>query len=69
MPGCSDWVKRSVGHVAKLRDQREPNINDLLRFVTESVAANRVCQGRIEAVDTLQAALGSEGSEGTRNLN
>jgi len=33
------------------------------------VAANRVCQGRIEAVDTLQAALGSEGSKEEPNVN
>ena len=45
-------------HAATLRDQREPNIDDLLRIVTESVDAYKVCEARIEAVDkALQAAL------------
>lgn len=46
-----------------LRDQKEPNIDDLLRVVTESVTAYKVCQERIDAVErALQAAL--QDSEG-----
>lgn len=49
-------------HAAMLREQKEPNIDDLLRVVTESVSAYRVCQERIDAVDkALQAALSGEG--------
>lgn len=41
-----------------LRDQKEPNIDDLLKVVTESVTAYKVCQERIDAVErALQAAL------------
>ena len=57
-------------HAAMLRDQREPNIDDLLRVVTESVAAYKVCHERIEAVEkALQAALGSDGSDGEPNAS
>ena len=38
-------------HAATLRDQKEPNIDDLLRVVTESVSAYKVCQERIDAVE------------------
>ena len=49
-------------HAEALRDQREPNIDDLLRIVTESVAAYKVCSERIDAVDkALQAALNESG--------
>lgn len=45
-------------HAETLRDQREPNIDELLTIVTESVAAYKVCQQRIEAVDkALEKAL------------
>jgi exodeoxyribonuclease VII small subunit len=45
-----------------LRDQNEPNIDDLLRIVTESVEAYKVCQERIAAVDAaLQTALKDTG--------
>lgn len=41
------WFKDAYGvlqrHAATLRDQREPNIDDLLRIVTESVEAYKVC--------------------------
>jgi exodeoxyribonuclease VII small subunit len=51
-------------HAAALRDQKEPNIDDLLSVVTESIAAYKVCQARIEAVDkALKEALGDRGSE------
>lgn len=45
-------------HAATLRDQPEPNIDDLLQVVTESVQAYKVCQERIDAVEkALEAAL------------
>ena len=45
-------------HAQTLRDQREPNIDDLLTIVTESVQAYKVCQQRIEAVEkALEKAL------------
>jgi exodeoxyribonuclease VII small subunit len=45
-------------HAATLRDQKEPNIDDLLQVVTESVDAYKVCQERIDAVEkALEAAL------------
>jgi hypothetical protein len=34
-----------------LRNQDEPNIDDLLTIVTESVGAYKVCQARIDAVE------------------
>jgi exodeoxyribonuclease VII small subunit len=50
-------------HAATLRDQKEPNIDDLLSVVTESVSAYKVCQERIDAVEkALQAALGADGA-------
>lgn len=45
-------------HADLLRNQREPNIDDLLKIVTESVDAYKVCQARIAAVDqALEATL------------
>jgi exodeoxyribonuclease VII small subunit len=45
-------------HAATLRDQKDPNIDDLLQVVTESVGAYKVCQERIDAVEkALEAAL------------
>lgn len=45
-------------HAAALRDQKEPNIDDLLQVVTESVDAYKICNERIDAVEkALQAAL------------
>ncbi|MBT9549470.1 MAG: exodeoxyribonuclease VII small subunit [Hydrogenophaga sp.] len=47
-------------HAQALRDQQEPNIDDLLSIVTESVAAYKVCQSRIDAVEkALEKALSS----------
>lgn len=41
-----------------LRDQREPNIDDLLTIVTQSVDAYKVCKERIDAVEkALEKAL------------
>jgi len=45
-------------HAQTLRDQQEPNIDDLLTIVTESVGAYKVCQARIDAVEkALEKAL------------
>jgi exodeoxyribonuclease VII small subunit len=45
-------------HAQTLRNQTEPNIDDLLTIVTESVAAYKVCQTRIDAVEkALEKAL------------
>lgn len=48
-------------HAQTLREQDEPNIDDLLTIVTESVQAYKVCQARIEAVEKA-LALALEGS-------
>jgi exodeoxyribonuclease VII small subunit len=51
-------------HAETLRNQREPNIDDLLTIVTESVDAYKVCQVRIAAVEkALEQALGGAGAE------
>ena len=44
-----------------LRNQREPNIDDLLDIVQGSVAAFKVCTDRINAVEAaLKEALGED---------
>ncbi|MBT2304567.1 hypothetical protein J7E70_29530 [Variovorax paradoxus] len=49
-------------HAETLRDQAEPNIDDLLTIVTESVDAYKVCKERIDAVEAaLKAALDGAG--------
>lgn len=46
-------------HAQTLRNQQEPNIDDLLSIVTESVDAYKVCKERIDAVEkALEKALG-----------
>jgi exodeoxyribonuclease VII small subunit len=46
-------------HAETLRNQQEPNIDDLLDIVTESVDAYKVCKERIDAVEkALEQALG-----------
>jgi len=51
-------------HAQTLRDQQEPNIDDLLTIVTESVGAYKVCQERIDAVEkALEKALSDTGVE------
>ena len=51
-------------HAETLRNQREPNIDDLLKIVTESVDAYKVCQVRIAAVEkALEQALGGAVTE------
>jgi exodeoxyribonuclease VII small subunit len=45
-------------HAETLRNQTEPNIDDLLSIVEESVNAYKVCKERIDAVEkALQTAL------------
>jgi len=49
-------------HAETLREQQEPNIDDLLKIVTESVAAYKVCKTRIDAVEeALKKALDGAG--------
>jgi exodeoxyribonuclease VII small subunit len=51
------------GHAETLREQQEPNIDDLLKIVTESVDAYKVCKERIDAVEkALEKALSDAGS-------
>jgi len=38
-------------HAETLRNQQEPNIDDLLTIVRESVDAYKVCKERIDAVE------------------
>lgn len=46
------------GHAETLRNQTEPNIDDLLAIVEESVGAYKVCKERIDAVEkALEKAL------------
>ena len=50
-------------HAQTLRTQREPDIDDLLDIVTQSVAAYKVCQARITAVEqALEQALSGSGA-------
>lgn len=50
-------------HAQTLREQDEPNIDDLLTIVTESVGAYKICQERIEAVEkALEKALSDTGT-------
>lgn len=52
-----------------LRTQTEPNIDELLPMVKESIEAYNVCRDRINAVEAaLQAALG-EKTDGFRDGN
>lgn len=59
-------------HAQTLRDQQEPNIDDLLNIVTESVDAYKVCKERIDAVEkALEKALSDTGTpakEATRSV-
>lgn len=50
-------------HATTLRDQKEPNIDELLQVVTESVQSFEICKQRIEAVDrALADALKTSGN-------
>jgi exodeoxyribonuclease VII small subunit len=56
-------------HAQTLRDQQEPNIDDLLNIVTESVDAYKTCQQRIEAVEkALEKALNDTGVKSVANV-
>ena len=45
-------------HAEALREQSDPNIDELLTIVTESVDAYKTCKSRIDAVEkALEAAL------------
>ena len=49
-------------HAQTLRNQDEPNIDDLLTIVTESVNAYKLCKQRIDAVEeALKTALDGAG--------
>ena len=49
-------------HAETLRRQSEPNIDDLLRIVNESVEAYAVCKSRIDAVEkALEKTLANSG--------
>lgn len=51
-------------HAQELRNADEPNIDDLLDVVTESVAAYKVCKQRIDAVElALKDALADVGAD------
>ena len=51
------------GHAETLREQQEPNIDDLLSIVTESVDVYKVCKERIDAVEkALEKALSDTGT-------
>jgi exodeoxyribonuclease VII small subunit len=57
------------GHAETLRVQNEPNIDDLLSIVEESVAAYKVCKERIDAVEkALQKALTDVGGDAAPTL-
>jgi exodeoxyribonuclease VII small subunit len=52
-------------HAQTLREQDQPNIDDLLAIVTESAAAYKVCQDRIAAVEqALDKVLGAAAEPG-----
>ena len=49
-------------HAETLRNQREPDLDNLLKVVTESVSAYQVCKARIDAVEkALEEALSGVG--------
>jgi exodeoxyribonuclease VII small subunit len=53
-------------HSEALRQAREPNIDELLTVVEESVEAYKICKDRIAAVEAaLERALGDVGAEGS----
>lgn len=55
-------------HAETLREQDEPNIDELLDIVNQSVAAYKVCKTRIDAVETAleEALVGAGLDTGTR---
>lgn len=68
MNGETTTFKQAYGvlqaHAETLRNQTDPNIDDLLAIVEESVGAYKVCKERIDAVEkALQKALTDVGDE------
>lgn len=68
MPTETITFKKAYGvlqtHAETLRNQTEPNIDDLLQIVEESVNAYRTCKERIDAVEkALEKALTEVGGE------
>lgn len=58
MTSFKEAYGRLSRHAQTLRNQQEPNIDDLLSIVTESVDAYKVCKQRIDAVEAaLEKAL------------
>jgi exodeoxyribonuclease VII small subunit len=56
-------------HAQTLRTQQDPNIDDLLSIVTESVDAYKVCKERIDAVEkALAKALSDTGSAAPKEM-
>lgn len=57
-------------HAETLRNQQEPNIDDLLTIVNESVQAYTICKERIDAVEkALEQALNGAGAVARPSLN
>ena len=57
-------------HAETLRNQQEPNIDDLLTIVTESVDAYKICKERIDAVEkALEQALSGAGVSSTTSTS
>lgn len=55
-------------HAETLRNQREPDIDNLLTIVTQSVEAYRVCKERIDAVEkALAQALNGANTTSSQN--
>ena len=64
-PSARRWKEeRSDNDIqGSVRNSSEARGQDLLRVVTESVSAYKVCRERIDAVEkALQAALGADGA-------
>lgn len=62
----ADTFRTAYGTLQKnaelLRTQREPDLDNLLEVVTQSVAAYKVCKSRIDAVEqALEQALSGAG--------
>jgi len=56
-------------HAQTLREQREPNIDDVLQIVEESVSAFKICQARIDAVEkALEKELGEPQREAAERV-
>lgn len=57
-------------HAEALRNQQDPNIDDLLAIVTESVDAYKFCKERIDAVEkALENALSGVGLSNLEAVN